>query len=53
MPRWRRDGKELFFISPDWTMMAAPVSTTPVFQAGIRKPLFDTEMVDTGIAPGP
>ena len=21
-PRWRRDGKELFYISPDWKMMA-------------------------------
>ncbi len=26
VPRWRRDGKELFFISPDGQMMAAEVS---------------------------
>jgi hypothetical protein len=52
-PRWRRDGKELFYISPDWTMMAVPVSTTPVFQAGVPQALFNTDMVDTGIRTGP
>lgn len=52
-PRWRRDGKELFYISPDWTMMAVPVTTTPVFQAGTPQPLFNTEMADTGIRTGP
>ncbi len=24
-PRWRRDGKELYFISPDGQLMAAPM----------------------------
>jgi eukaryotic-like serine/threonine-protein kinase len=52
-PRWRRDGKELFYISPDGTMMAVPVSTAPVFQAGIPQALFNTDMVDTGIRTGP
>lgn len=52
-PRWRRDGKELFYISPDWKMMAVPVSTSPTFQAGNPQPLFDTQMVDTGIRTGP
>jgi Tol biopolymer transport system component len=52
-PRWRRDGKELFYISPDWTMMAVPVSTTPVFHAGTPQALFNTDMVDTGIRTGP
>jgi len=52
-PRWSRDGKELFYISPDWTMMAVPVSTSPVFHAGTPQPLFNTEMVDTGIRTGP
>jgi eukaryotic-like serine/threonine-protein kinase len=52
-PRWRHDGRELFYISPDWTMMAVPVSTTPVFQAGIPQALFNTDMVDTGIRTGP
>jgi Tol biopolymer transport system component len=53
MPRWRRDGKELFFISPDWKMMAVDVSTNPTFQSGTPHALFDTEMVDTGIRTGP
>ena len=52
-PRWSRDGKELFYISQDWTMMEVPVSATPVFHAGTPKPLFNTEMVDTGIRTGP
>ncbi|MBV9498913.1 MAG: protein kinase [Acidobacteriaceae bacterium] len=52
-PRWRPDGKELFYISPDSRMMAVDVSTSPVFRAGIPQPLFQTEMVDTGIRTGP
>ena len=39
-PRWRRDGKELFYISADSKMMAVEVSTSPVFKAGIPKVLF-------------
>jgi serine/threonine protein kinase len=53
MPRWRRDGKELFYISPDWKMMAVDVDTQPTFRAGTPRALFDTEMVDTGIRNGP
>ena len=53
MPRWRRDGKELFYISPDWKMMAVDVSTKPSFQSGTPHALFETEMVDTGIRTGP
>jgi hypothetical protein len=53
MPRWRRDGKELFYISPDSQMMAADVTTNPVFQAGTPHPLFQTEIADTGIRTGP
>ncbi len=53
MPRWRRDGKELFYISPDSQMMAVDVSTTPIFQAGNPHALFQTDIVDTGIRTGP
>jgi Tol biopolymer transport system component len=53
MPRWRRDGKELFYISPDWKMMAVDVTTSPSFESGTPHPLFDTHMVDTGIRNGP
>jgi serine/threonine protein kinase len=52
-PRWRRDGRELFYISPDSKMMAVPVTTQPVFQSGTPQPLFATDIVDTGIRTGP
>jgi eukaryotic-like serine/threonine-protein kinase len=53
MPRWGRDGKELFYISPDSQMMAVDVSTNPVFQSGNPHRLFQTDIVDTGIRTGP
>jgi serine/threonine protein kinase/Tol biopolymer transport system component len=39
-PLWRRDGKELFYVSADSKMMAVDVSTTPVFSSGNPKALF-------------
>jgi Tol biopolymer transport system component len=40
-PLWRRDGKELFYIAPDNTLMAAPVNGTgAAFEIGDVKPLF-------------
>jgi serine/threonine protein kinase len=53
MPRWAKNGKKLFYISPDWKMMEVNVATSPVFQSGPPHPLFDTHMVDTGIRTGP
>jgi Tol biopolymer transport system component len=53
MPRWRRDGKELFYISPDSQMMAVDVTTKPEFQSGNPHALFQTDIVDTGIRTGP
>ncbi len=53
MPRWRRDGKELFYISPNSEMMAVPVEAGPVFHAGNPQPLFETDIVDSGIRTGP
>jgi eukaryotic-like serine/threonine-protein kinase len=52
-PRWRRNGKELFYISPDSKMMAVSVNSQPVFQAGSPLALFQTNIVDTGIRTGP
>jgi hypothetical protein len=52
-PRWRRNGKELFYISPDSMMMSVEVNTGPIFQSGTPHPLFQTEIVDTGIRTGP
>jgi eukaryotic-like serine/threonine-protein kinase len=39
-PRWRRDGKELFYLAPDGKMMASPVTTGARFDAGTPQPLF-------------
>jgi len=39
-PLWRRDGKELFYLSLDGSAMAVDVNTSGVFQAGIPKALF-------------
>jgi eukaryotic-like serine/threonine-protein kinase len=41
-PRWRGDGKELFFLSSDSKMMAAPIITAPNFDAGSPVALFQT-----------
>jgi Tol biopolymer transport system component len=41
-PVWRRDGKELFFISPDGTLMAAPVNASDQFDSGTPVALFQT-----------
>jgi serine/threonine protein kinase/Tol biopolymer transport system component len=39
-PIWRADGKELFYLGLDQTLMAVDVKTTPDFEAGIPRPLF-------------
>jgi Tol biopolymer transport system component len=39
-PRWRRDGKELFYLSADHKIMAVPVRFDPTFQAGSPAALF-------------
>jgi eukaryotic-like serine/threonine-protein kinase len=43
-PRWRADGRELFFIGADRRMMAVPVSVSPSFQHGAPVALFQTRM---------
>jgi Tol biopolymer transport system component len=39
-PRWRSDGKELFYLSSDNKMMAAPVTTGTKFDSGTPVALF-------------
>jgi len=41
-PRWRRDGKELFYLSAEGKMIAVPVKTTGSFEAGSPVTLFQT-----------
>ena len=37
---WRQDGKEMYYLTPDWEVMAVDVTTTPAFQAGTPRLLF-------------
>ena len=43
-PRWRGDGKELFFVSPAGTMMAAGFDPTNGVSQGLPQPLFATQI---------
>ena len=45
-PRWRRDGRELYFVGGDGAMMAVPTSLGPAVTLGRPVKLFDS-----GIAP--
>jgi eukaryotic-like serine/threonine-protein kinase len=44
-PRWRRDGKELYYLAPDRKLMAVPVKPGPPFEPGVAVPLFETRTV--------
>jgi serine/threonine protein kinase/Tol biopolymer transport system component len=41
-PRWRGDGRELFYLAPNGQMMAVEVSSEHEFRAGTPTPLFQT-----------
>ena len=43
-PRWRGDGKEIFYIGAGGTLTAVPVSTTGTFASGNPAPLFHTQL---------
>ena len=40
-PRWRGDGKELFYHAPDGKLMAVPVKSGASFEAGAPVALFE------------
>jgi eukaryotic-like serine/threonine-protein kinase len=44
-PRWRRDGKELFYIATDQKLVAVPVKSGAGFEAGAPQPLFELDPV--------
>jgi serine/threonine protein kinase/Tol biopolymer transport system component len=48
-PRWRSDGKELFYIGPDRELIAVPVTQGASFQAGVPMRLFRTRIPDTSV----
>ncbi|HET9793339.1 MAG TPA: protein kinase, partial [Thermoanaerobaculia bacterium] len=39
-PVWRRDGKELYYLAPDFKIMAAQITLSPTFRSGAPYPLF-------------
>jgi Tol biopolymer transport system component len=43
-PRWRRDGKELFYLAPDRKLMAVSVKMGVAFEADTPRALFQTEL---------
>jgi Tol biopolymer transport system component len=48
-PRWKGDGKELFYVAPDGEMMAVAVKAAiygpkPVFEPGTPEPLFNSHV---------
>ena len=44
-PRWRHDGKELFYLAPDGTLMAVPVDgQSPTFKVGAGRALFKVRL---------
>jgi eukaryotic-like serine/threonine-protein kinase len=48
-PRWRRDGKELFYVAGDLTIMAVPLTVEgSILEAGQPRPLFQIEPVVGG-----
>jgi eukaryotic-like serine/threonine-protein kinase len=46
-PVWRRDGKEVFYLSPDCDLMAVPITLKPSLLAGTPEKLFRTS-IDPG-----
>ena len=51
-PRWRADGKELFFITPERAIASVPVSVRPVLSVGSPTTLFHAPGIamDWGVA---
>ena len=52
-PRWRRDGRELFYLTPDGAVMALDVDTTGDLRLGPEKRLFVVPglLPEWGVAP--
>jgi len=43
-PHWRRDGRELFYLTPDGMLMSAAVKPGPTFEFGPPQSLFTTSL---------
>lgn len=40
-PRWRADGKEIFYLSPDRKMIVVEIRTSPKLETGLPRSLFE------------
>jgi len=52
-PRWRGNGRELFYLASDGTVMAVEVSTDRGFEAGTPTPLFRVAGLTRTVSAGP
>jgi hypothetical protein len=43
-PRWRRDGKELFYLAPDRKLMAVELKSNRAFEPDVPRALFQTHV---------
>jgi eukaryotic-like serine/threonine-protein kinase len=50
-PRWRKDGRELFYLSPDGAMMAVTLNPAPTLQASAPRELFRGGALTGGVSP--
>jgi dipeptidyl aminopeptidase/acylaminoacyl peptidase len=50
-PKWRRDGKELYYLALDGKLMAVPITGSSPFNAGKPAPLFQTSLTVTRNSP--
>jgi len=41
LPRWSRDGRELFYVAADGTVFATPITPGPALEIGVPKALFN------------
>jgi len=49
-PRWRNDGREIYYLAPNSRIMAVPVKAAgAVFEAGMPADLFETGLVGIGV----
>jgi hypothetical protein len=52
-PRWRRDGKEIFYVTAESRLAAAPIVAGEALQVGESSELFDVTFVPAGANPYP
>ena len=53
LPRWRADGRELYYLAPDGTLMAVPIQPGPGLETGAPLPLFRADPQIENYDPAP